>query len=314
VEAIKSHLHLIRHYPDPDSIELTEELARYLQVEPDNIVVGNGAAELIPLVTELVAPRRGIVFSPTFAEYSVAVERVGAQVIRVPYERAQTQDIDGDVLFLCNPNNPTGELMSKERVQALVRRAESRGTMCVIDEAFIDFVDEPEAYSLRFDAVKRSDLVVLGSLTKFFAIPGLRVGYVVAAPDLVEKLRRIKAPWSVNCLAQVAAVASLQDRRYIADTRTYVAEARQALVAGLNELAERYGFQVWPASANFVFISLARTGPTAAELARHLAASGVLVRDCGNFPLLDQYSLRVAVRKTEENERLLSELARVLER
>ncbi|NLN18768.1 MAG: threonine-phosphate decarboxylase [Firmicutes bacterium] len=312
VEAIKNHLHLIRHYPDPDCIELIQELARYLRVEPDNIVVGNGAAELIPLVTEQVAPRRGLVFSPTFVEYAVALERVGAEVIRVPYDSAHRHEVDADVLFLCHPNNPTGQLMKKTEIQDLVRRACSAGTVCVIDEAFIDFIDEPEAYSLRFDAVKRSDLVVLGSLTKFFAIPGLRVGYVVAAPDLVEKLRRIKPPWSVNCLAQVAAVASLQDRQYIADTRTYVAEARQALVAGLNELAERHGFQVWPASANFVFISLARTGPTAAELARRLAASGILVRDCSSFPLLDRYSLRVAVRKTEENERLLSELDRAL--
>ena len=147
VEAIKNHLHLIRHYPDPDCIELIQELARYLRVEPDNIVVGNGAAELIPLVTEQVAPRRGLVFSPTFVEYAVALERVGAEVIRVPYDSAHRHEVDADVLFLCHPNNPTGQLMKKTEIQDLVRRACSAGTVCVIDEAFIDFIDEPEAYN-----------------------------------------------------------------------------------------------------------------------------------------------------------------------
>jgi threonine-phosphate decarboxylase len=312
LEAIKDNLDLIRHYPDLDSTELTEELARYLHVEPDLIVVGNGAAEIIQLVAEMVAPRRGLVFSPTFAEYAVAIERVGGQVIRAPYDVAEEHVAHADMLFLCNPNNPTGQLMRRDGVQAIVRRAQAQGTMAIVDEAFIDFVDKPEVHTIRSDVTAHTNLIVIGSLTKFFAIPGLRVGYAVAPAHLAVRLRRAKLPWSVNCLAQVAALASLRDTQYIAATRAYVAREREALVAGLDNLAGPHGFGVWPSSANFVFISLARTGPTATEVRRRLAACGILVRDCGNFPFLDHYSLRIAVRTRAENERLLRELAKAL--
>lgn len=312
LEAIQSSLDLVRHYPDPDCTELTEELATYLQVDPGMIVVGNGGAEVIQLVADVLGAHTGLVLSPTFSEYARAIQRAGGRAIPVAFEDFDAH-LDGiDVVFLCNPNNPTGSIMPRCRVLDIVHCVQRCGATVVVDEAFMDFVENADSYTARGDVGDGANLIVVGSLTKFFAIPGLRVGYAVAPEQLASKLREAKQTWSVNCLAQAAAVASLRDVDYIVRTREYVAREREFLLEGLAELAGVHGFRVWPPAANYILISVAPDSPTAGEVRRRMAESGLLLRDCSNFPLLDDRSVRIAVRTRNENKRLLSELGRVL--
>lgn len=312
LEAISNNLGLISHYPDPDCTELCAELAGYLQVDPGLIVVGNGGTEVIRLVAEALRPGYCVVAAPTFSEYAAAVERIGGRVAYVPSGDIGTYLDRAEMVFMCNPNNPTGSIMPIDRVRAIARRAQSHGAVLVVDEAFIDFVDCPEAHTVRGDVEDNANLIVVGSLTKFFAIPGLRAGYAVAAEPIASRLRRARQSWSVNCLAQAAAAASLRDTNYIARTREYVAREREFLLSGLRELADAHGFRVWPPSANFIFISLPKAGLTASQVRERLATRGILVRDCSNFALLGQHSLRVAVRTRDENRRLLDALRSVL--
>jgi len=165
---------------------------------------------------------------------------------------------------------------------------------------------------VRDEVRKRWNLVVTGSLTKFFAIPGLRVGYAIAHENLADRLRQQAPPWSVNSLAQVAAVASLRDTEYIASTQEFVARERAWFVRELAELGAEAGIEVIPPSANFILLDISKSGLSAAELCRRLSPFNILVRDCSNFPFLGGSHVRIAVRSRRENERLLETLREVL--
>ncbi len=321
-QAIGSNLHMIRHYPDPDCTDLREELAWYLQTDASSVIVGNGGAEIIQTLAYVLRPQKALILSPTFSEYGRAVANAGGTVVRVPLRRDDGYSIDYDMVrgnmdgvdmvWVCNPNNPTGTLVPRESIMELADLATRCGAALVVDEAFIDFVADSEKHSVRDEVRKRWNLVVTGSLTKFFAIPGLRVGYAIAHENLADRLRQQAPPWSVNSLAQVAAVASLRDTEYIASTQEFVARERAWFVRELAELGAEAGIEVIPPSANFILLDISKSGLSAAELCRRLSPFNILVRDCSNFPFLGGSHVRIAVRSRRENERLLETLREVL--
>ena len=320
-EAIRSNLHMIRHYPDPDCTELREELAQYLQADVASVIVGNGGAEIIQMLAYVLRPQKALILSPTFSEYGRAVACAGGTVVRVPLRRDDGYSIDYDMVranmdgvdmvWVCNPNNPTGTLLPRKAILELADIVARCGAALVVDEAFIDFVADSEEYSVRDEVQERRNLVVIGSLTKFFAIPGLRVGYAIAPEDLADRLRRQAPSWNVNFLAQVAAVASLQDTEYMGSTREFIARERSWLVRELEKLGAEVGVKVIPPSANFILLDMSESGLSSAKLCRRLSCSNILVRDCSNFPFLSENHVRIAVRSRPENERLLEALREV---
>jgi threonine-phosphate decarboxylase len=313
---LEEHKGLVVHYPDPVCHELREALSRVHRLDPACFCIGNGSTELIHLLPPALEVRRALVLGPTFAEYARAVEIAGGSValacgspetgFRVSMERVTCALTRGaDCVFLCNPNNPTGHLLGKGEVLELWARCLDAQGLLVVDEAFIDYC---EGDSVVQEAASRPGLIVLRSFTKFFGMPGLRVGYLVAEPSLVERVRERQPPWSVNVLAQLAARASLEDTCFALESRALIAQERPQLAACLSTLC---GLEPQPSSANFLFVHLAN--PLCADgVAARARSRGVLLRNCRSFQGLDGEWIRVAVRGRTENARLVQVLEEVL--
>jgi threonine-phosphate decarboxylase len=200
--------------------------------------------------------------------------------------------------FLCNPNNPTGHVLQRKDVLKIADAAREIKCMLVVDEAFIDFVPEN---SLTEHVKDYPNVMVLRSLTKFYALTGLRVGYGVASKELLESIKEFKEPWTVNNMAQTAAITALDDKEYIEETRELIAKEKEYLESAFQEL----GVPFFPSAVNFYLLKIDRAGDIVSKLRR----KGILVRGCSNFRGLDDSYIRVAVRSHEQNEILLKELA-----
>ncbi|SDF07542.1 threonine-phosphate decarboxylase CobD [Sporolituus thermophilus] len=306
------------NYPDAEAWALKEAIGRHYGVSVDQITVGNGAVELLYVLCHALRPQQVMVAAPTFSEYERAA-RAAKAVIRymplapdngftLPVERIIAALPFIDMVFVGNPNNPTGTVLTAGELEPLLYAAAKNDVTVVVDESFIDFLFDDERYTCRTLLARYPNLVVLHSLTKFYAIPGLRLGFALAAPRLAAIMHAGKDPWNVNALAQAAGVAALQDKEYRNKSRQYVAGAKKALYDGLAQIP---GLKPFPPAANFVFIDVAGTGMTAAALRKAMMEEHVLIRDCSNYPGLTPYYVRVAVKKEEDNKKLLRILAAV---
>ena len=308
-EALANCVERLLHYPDKGARELKDCLATYHGVSADQIAVANGSTELIHLLPRLVGGSRALIVAPAFAEYACALEKSGWQIDYFTLKSADAFALPlpalreklaarYDMLFICNPGNPTGALIPRKDIAGVLDICRESGTFLVLDEAFIDFCEEDSAKDL-IGAFGRA--LLLRSMTKFFAIPGLRLGYAIGAPETIESIGALQDPWSVNTAAQVAGIASLSDAAYCERTRGYVAAERDRLATALARLP---GLDIFPSRANYLLL-LIRNGSSAAQLRSRLLEKGVLIRDCGNFEGLDGSFFRVAVRLREENDRLV---------
>ncbi len=312
-EAVQAALVDLVHYPDRRSFELRRDLAAYHGFSYEEVLVGNGSTELIYLVVRALKPARALIVAPAFSEYQEALE-----VARVPYEFHLTSEArhftlerlpeapGAELVFLANPASPSGALLGPERLLPWLEAWEAAGVFVALDEAFIDFVEEAsvKTYLRRFPR-----LIILRSFTKFFAIPGLRLGYLLATPKLITGLAAIQEPWSVNTLAQAAGRACLKDRDYMAHTRSLVAEERRHLFEGLQAVP---GLTPFPGAANYLLVKLTLPSWTARRLRDRLLSRGIIIRDASNFRGLDEHYFRVAVRRRDDNDRLLAALAACL--
>lgn len=316
-------------YPDPDGRSYCEALAAHLSPLctggedgaadppgdlPARIVPGNGAADLIYRIVQALHPRRALLPVPAFSEYEKALREGGCgqidflaltpeQNFDLPEDFAARIDGNVDIVYLCQPANPSGRLIDPALLRQIVRRCAACGTTLIVDECFLPFVPEAASRSaLRFMG-SGADLVVLSAMTKFFSIPGLRLGFCVCARrETAEKIRGAGQYWSVSAPALAAGEAILSDpdlEQYAARTRRLVAEERPFLTEGL----QAAGITVIPSAANFV---LCHSDP---PLYGWLLREGILIRDCANFRGLSEGWQRIAVRTHEENAALLRTLA-----
>lgn len=311
--AARAALNDAAHYPDPDSADLVAAAAACYGLNPACIRFGNGAAELIHLLVAALSPPAGLVLAPTFARYAEALRQSGAAVHELP---AWPQPPDagalsawlasapaGAVVFLCNPNNPTGRLLPDDLLQ--VALAQER-VWVVVDEAFLEFV--PGAASLLPHAGRHPRLVVLRSMTKLYAIPGLRLGWLAGPPGLMARIARRQVPWAVNGPAAAAGLAALTGPDYATPTQEAV---RRARAAAFGQLARfRDWLEPYPTDCNFFLVGL--KGIQGTSLQEGLLPHGILVRTCGGFSGLGDGYLRLAVRPRRESERLAAALAEVL--
>ncbi|MBJ6725418.1 threonine-phosphate decarboxylase CobD [Geomesophilobacter sediminis] len=300
------------HYPDKHAFELKERLAAYHGIASEQVCVANGSTELIHLLPRLLPGKRALIVAPAFAEYESALRRADWDVeylvldsrndFRLPLSALQDKLERCDLLFLCNPANPTGALVPETEIAEIVQLCAAAGAFFVLDEAFMDFCEGDSAKAVLLRSGRG---IVLRSMTKFFAIPGLRLGYAIADAGLVERLEEAGAPWSVNTAAQLAGIASLQDGEYRERTRRFIAAERSRMAAAIDALGWARTFS---SAANYLLVEL-RNGMTAAALKERLLRHGLMIRDCANFHGLDARFFRVAVRLKEENDRLLVALA-----
>jgi threonine-phosphate decarboxylase len=298
-------------YPDPDSRGLIECLALLHGSDRSQVVVGNGANDLIYALTRAVRPRRVAIAEPTYTEYLRAALLDGAEVTHWLAEGPDFEpglfDPEGaELVWVCNPNNPTGRLWPAVDVLGDWIAAYPH-TLFVVDEAFLPLTTEGDRRSLIPRVGRLANLLVLRSLTKFYALPGLRLGYLVAPAEWAERVRAQVVPWSVNALAQVAALAALADEEFALRTRAWLASEASTLGSRLAAVSNR--LRPVLSATNFVLVEL--LGRTAAEVVAGLAEQGIGVRNASSFVGMDRNYIRVGARTGEANARLLEALARL---
>jgi threonine-phosphate decarboxylase len=311
--AVQEAMREIVHYPDRRSLKLRAALAAYHHLTPEAILVGNGSTELIYLVARALRPRRGLIVTPAFSEYEHALDLARVPAAFHPTEESHNFTLHkvpelqaGDLIFLAHPASPSGARLDPELFLRVVAAVESAGAYLLLDEAFVDFVEEA---SFKIHLSRFPRLLVLRSFTKFFGIPGMRLGYLLGAPELVAHLSGEQEPWSVNTMAQAMGVACLAEREYISQTRTLIKREREFL---LDRLAALPGLTSFPSVVNYLLVKLTRPGMTAAALREQMLAHRIVIRDAGNFRGLDKRFFRIAVRGRKENERLLQALEECL--
>jgi len=312
-ELLEQTLPLIHHYPDPEVRELTHAVAETQDVADTQVVVGNGSTEILYALRAALRPRRIVAPVPSYADYvsiardtdlDVLAPGLAEQAGFIPDLQALAGQVrDADLIFLGHPNNPTGVLLAPDAVKDLARM--KPGTFFVIDESFIDFTRP--GWSLIRE--RPGNMLILHSLTKFFAVPGLRLGYAVAEESIAERIRRQLPPWSVNTLAQAFGVRALRDHDYAASTRALVDAQRQGL---MTELGAWPDVKVYPGAANFLLLRLMAPAASAHALATRLLQRNIMIRVCANMPGLDDRYIRIAVRGGQENRQLLDAMREAL--
>lgn len=317
-EILTSSWQELQHYPDPEAALLKETLQDYYHLPKEHLLLGNGAVELVYLICLWLRPRQVLIPEPTFSEYAKAAKAVKADLSYLPLYTGEEFQLDlrqleeklknADLFFLCNPNNPTGNIWGYEVLQKIEGLCRKYQTFLVVDESFIDFVPDKEHYSIRQNVRCNPNLLVLHSLTKFFAIPGLRLGCGLGHPDLIAELSKLKDPWNINVFAQLAGKAAVEDKQFQTESIKYVRREKDFLY---NEIAKLPTYRVFPSAANFLLLKLLPEKLTSSLLTDSLARQGILVRNCNTFPVLGENFIRIAVRKREENIRLLTALAEI---
>lgn len=295
--AMQEAIEEIQLYPDTECRALREKIAEEYGCEKEEVLVGAGVSELIQLVALSFVKNRVLIPNHTYGEYETATRLLGAQIKRVempalrikPELMVQEMKTD-DVVFICNPNNPTGQYLDKNEIARILEEAERVDALVVLDEAYADFVTN------AFPAHKFSthNLVILRSLTKSFAIPGIRVGYALASEDITKEMAKVKVPWSVSVCAQKVgmAVISTAGDNFLAETRERIEQSKGKIERAMDVHTD----------ANFYILDV----DNASEVKKKLLKHGILVRDCTSFGLPTH--IRFSVRTDEENEVLLHHL------
>ncbi len=295
----------VRDYPDSEASELRQALARKLGIVPDNLLVGSGSTELIRLIALAYFGDgdKVITFQPTYGEYEVACNLAGAQVLKHYLSEGNNFQLDirefTDLIrklqpkgiFLCNPNNPTGQYLSRDEVKEIL--AVAGDTLVVLDEAYIAFTEN--AWS-SLDWLGSGNLAVVRSMTKDYSLAGLRLGYAGASQQVISVLRRVKPPWNVSSPAQKAGVIALEADDYLQECGTNLRESKEYLIKGLKDL----GLTPLPSRTNFFLVEVGE----AAKFRQTLLKEGILVRDCTSFGLPGY--IRLAPRTLPECQRLLA--------
>lgn len=319
-KAILENLEQVIHYPDASAYELRKRICEFYGIHDRMLMLGNGATELLYLMCHVLKPQKVIIPVPSFLEYERAALSDGAiidyfylfehDVFELDFTLLLERVEEDSLIFLGNPNNPTGNLLDIGKLKDFLEKTKDFNISVLVDESFIDFVQDEEQHTCRKLCLEYKNLFVLHSMTKFFAIPGLRLGFGIFQPWLVEKMQRLTDCWNVNSLAQAAGVAALLDNDYIKESKKSIVDLRQQLIGMLINLGD---IRIFPSVANFLLLDVSAMKVTSAELCQLMAAKGVLIRDCYNYPGLDTRYIRIAVRSSEENKQFVEILKEVKE-
>jgi threonine-phosphate decarboxylase len=309
---IKSYGEISR-YPDPYGEKLKEALAEHHRMGPSEVLLGNGSTQLIYLLCAALRPRKGLVVGPAFSEYANALALSGANIRRFTLSADDgfqfllqqfmaAWDKDCDIVFLPRPNSVTGQVIPKTEIESIARVASTRKSIVVIDEAFIDFVEKD---SIKTLLRQNPYLIVLRSLTKYYALPGLRLGYLLGEACRVAQLAAHQEPWSVNAPALSVALACLKDAGFTSKTERWLTKERKFLSERLKTIE---GLHPFASQTNFLLVKIGRNDIDGLQLRSFLSRKKILIRACNSFAGLGAEYFRIAVRRRKDNLRLLAAL------
>ena len=309
ITAAQNALKEIHHYPDNKCRALVRKIADYLELPEPYILCGNGAADLIFSYVLAEKPKKALVTAPTFSEY----EQEYNTYFR-PYAYLYTKDdfevnenillnltSDLDVVFLCSPNNPTGKKIPKNLLMQILEKCVKYQIRLILDECFYEFLENPKESTMQTEVKNCSQLVILRAFTKMHAIPGLRLGYILCSDNsLLERMQRVRQPWSVSTVAQAAGLAAIEDEERVEKTRQYITKERKRMELEL----ESIGISYIKSDANYILIYYEEK----VSLYEKLLKKNILIRDCQNYIGLKKGYYRIAIKRKEENNRLLTAL------
>ena len=348
-ESLKSriieNLEILERYPDPDYVELREKLAHLNKIDMSDIVLGNGATEIIFLFMKVINPKKILIVSPTFGEYERAVKateipgdivslscsgdnkNIENKEIEIEYfELKESDDFKlnignlknelekkYDLLIICNPNNPTGKFLKLTQTEEILKECNKYDTKLFIDEAFIEFLADEMKESIINTEENKKNLFVTRAFTKFFAIPGLRLGYgMYFDKELEQKISEKKEPWSVNNIAEMAGLTVLDDTEYIEKTLKWITKEKIYMYEKLNEIS---GIKVYETEVNFITgkidEKLFSEGLNVKILREKMLEQGILIRDASNFKFLDERFFRLAIKDRASNDRVIKVLKEI---
>lgn len=303
-EAIRG-IGLSMHYPDVEATDLRAAIASKYFVSADDIVVGNGAAELIYAVCHAIKPKQARTVTPTFQEYEEAVCMSGGRMVYTPLAEAKGWVVDDtfarsiskedDLVFLCNPNNPTGKRVDAAVLSRIIESCEQAGAYLLLDECFLPFLKNEREYSCFQEACPKH-VLVLRAFTKIYAMAGLRLGYLyVTDGELRNRIWAQLQPWNTSIPAQLAGIAALAEDDFVAASVDLIHRERKILIHGL----QKYVQKIYDSEANFLLVKAEK------EFAEKLLAKGILIRSGNTFEGLDDTFFRIAIRTHKENEHLI---------
>ena len=319
--ALSRHLDIISTYPDREYTSLRCAIGEYCQVSPAHVMVGNGSTELISLLIEQRRPKKTLILGPTYSEY--ARELSFSDSTQDYYhlnpdtgfclnisDFLERLEAGYDLLIICNPNNPTSSVIGTSDMRSILSVCQKAGTFVMIDETYVEFAPDISSVSAMSLIEEFDNFMVLRGVSKFFAAPGLRLGYgVTSSHSFLARVKQHQIPWSLNSIAAFAGELMLQDTNYIEETRSLIKAERTRMLEELHKIS---GITVYDAAANFILIRIRKPGMTAFDLFEACIKQGMMIRDCSSFQCLEGEYVRFCVMGREENSRLIEGIRRSL--
>ena len=319
INIAKESFNKLVNYPDPYYIDLRKKIAEFNSLDLSNIIVGNGATEILFLYLKALKPKKVLILAPCFAEYERALKSVSAEINYFELKESDNfyPDIENlkkeietnsyDLLLFCNPNNPTGQFIKLEDIRVVVEACENKNTKIFVDEAFIEFIENWQEKTVSL--LKNKNIFIMRAFTKFFAIPGLRLGYGIGFNDeILNKMWDEKEPWTVNTFANLAGLVMLDDKEYIEKSEKWILEEKKFMY---KELSEFQYLKAYRTECNFILLKIQNI--SSASLRDKMIEKNILIRDASNFKFLDYYFVRLAIKDRESNIKLLEALADIME-
>lgn len=321
-QTLSDNLDVITSYPDRNYTRLRKTIADYVNCNPDHIVVGNGATELISLFLSAKQPKKALITGPTYSEYEREISLLGGKVHY--YFTSEENDFklditnflsaikkgNYDLVILCNPNNPTSTTLSTAEIKKLLTALKARDTFCMIDETYVEFVSNENKVSAISLSPAYDNLIVLRGISKFFASPGLRLGYAITSSEyLLTEIKEHKNPWTINSLAEIAGSILFQDKEFIATAKKHMTIERDFVC---NEIKKIQGLKLFQTTCNFALIKIIKEGKNADELFEFCIRNKMMIRNCSSFPTLSNEFFRICFMCREDNIVLLEAISKYM--
>lgn len=316
-EGLMEHIDAITSYPDREYTSLRKCIAEYTGTDYRNILVGNGSTELISLVIQLKHPKKALIVGPTYSEYEheLSLEGGRSHYFRLKEsddfklnidELTQALDRDIDLLVLCNPNNPTSSQIDRQSMRIILDTCKEKGIFVMVDETYVEFSEKADEITSIPLTNYYNNIIILRGISKFFAAPGLRLGYAICGNhQLLQDIDSKKNPWTINSLAAVAGEIMFQDKEYIHDTKELISSERRRICGILDKCPN---IKYYPPHGNFILVRILRDDVTSMDLFEAAIRKGLMIRDCSTFPFLDNKYIRFCFMNPADNDALLDVL------
>ena len=313
-EALKNRLDVISSYPDPAYSELKKSISLYTGANVENIILGNGVTELLTLFLNVLSPKKAVVIGPTYSEYEKDLKRLGAEIVHIDAKEendfvltgsflAEQTPEDADLVILCNPNNPTSGALYKKDIIKLANAYQKNNTHLLIDETYIEFSKVAKDITATDVTNDFTNVHVLRGTSKFFATPGLRLGYALTKNEKVlAEVVRTQDPWNINSVAELVGTVMFLDEEYITFVRESMDQEKDYFC---KELSQINGAKIYPVNGNIILVRLPEHGPDSETLFVELIKKGMMIRDCSSFEQLGNRFIRICFMGHEDNVRLV---------